>query len=332
MTVLVDAYDAALFDLDGVIYLGPKAIRAATPTVNALTDRGVRCGYVTNNASRSPRMVAEHLSELGIPATPDDVVTSAQAAARLLVERLERGAPVMVVGTAALVDEVTDRGFVIVDGADDAPAAVVQGLHPGVTWSTLVDAAIAVQRGALWVAANTDSTKPGERGLEPGNGAAVAVVRTAVEVEPVVAGKPYAPLMEETMTRMGCRRPVFVGDRLDTDIAGANTIGIDSLFVLTGAHGPGDLMSATPQERPTHLGQDVSALLAPAREIVREGADWRCGHQRVRGADRQFDGNVDGISAWLDALWVLAHAHWDQPFDDVSALLERIGPEPTEEK
>ncbi|MFX4271036.1 HAD-IIA family hydrolase [Propionibacteriaceae bacterium Y1685] len=331
MTALIDAHDAALFDLDGVVYLGPDAIPAAAPTIAALSDRGVRCGYVTNNASRPPAVVAHHLNELGIACAAEDIVTSAQAAARLLTDRLRPGSRVMVVGTDALVSEVAAKGFVVVDKAADEPEAVVQGLHPGVTWSVLVDAAIAVQRGALWVATNTDSTKPGDRGLEPGNGAAVAVVRTSVQGDPLVAGKPYAPLMEETMTRIGCRQPIFVGDRLDTDIAGAHTIGIASLLVLTGAHGPADLLAAPPEQRPTHLGWDVSALLEPAREAVTDGAAWRCGEQRVSGsgAARQLHTSISDRARWLDALWVLSNAHWDEPFDDTAALLDQLGAPPS---
>jgi len=305
---LVEDYDGALFDLDGVVYLGPVAVVGAVEGLAELRRRGVTVGYVTNNAARSPRAVAEHLVELGIEATTTDVVTSAQAAAHLLLARFGPGARILAVGGEGVLDALAESGLVAVRSADDEPVAVIQGFGLQLAWQELNEAAIAVNRGAHWVATNDDPTRPTDRGLVPGNGAAVAAVRLAVTVEPEVAGKPYRPLLDDTVARLGVRRPLFVGDRLDTDIAGAVGAGLDSLLVLSGSHGARDLLSAGPGSRPTHLGQDLRALLAPARHAVLGPQECVVGgtRARYRGGRLELEGRGDP----LDALWAASRLAW----------------------
>ena len=216
--------------------------------------RGIKIGFVTNNAARPPQAVAEHLVELGIDATAADVVTSAQAAAHLVLNRFGVGARVLLVGGEGVADAVSEAGLIGVRSADDDPVAVIQGYGFDLAWRELNEAAIAIQRGAYWVATNTDPTRPTDRGLVPGNGAAVAAVRLTVDHDPEVAGKPYRPLLDDTVERLGATRPLFVGDRLDTDIGGAVNAGLDSMLVLSGSHGPRDLLLAPPgQRRPTSV-------------------------------------------------------------------------------
>ena len=309
VAAVIDGYDAALFDLDGVVYLGPVAVPGAPEGIAALRTRGARVGFVTNNAARPPAAVADHLVELGIPATAEDVVTSAQAGADLVLHRFGPGARVLVVGGEGVVAALAEADLVAVWSADDFPVAVLQGWGFELTWQQLNEAAIAIHRGAHWVATNTDPTRPTDRGLVPGNGAAVAAVAMAVPVLPEVAGKPYRPLLDDTVARIGARRPVFVGDRLDTDIAGARNAGLDSLLVLTGSHGPADLLRARPGERPDHLGRDLRALLEPPLLAAAEADGWRCGpaHATVR------DGTVLLSGAPPDSvagIWAAAHAAW----------------------
>ena len=161
----------------------------------------------------------------------------------------------------------------------------------------------------------------------PGNGAAVAAVRMAGSAEPEVAGKPYRPLLDDTVARLGAQRPVFVGDRLDTDIAGAANAGLDSLLVLTGSHGPFDLCAAPPHERPTHLGYDLRALLAPALVLQRIAGGFRCGPATARvvaGRPQLLGGRAGAI----EALWALAHLTWqaaDQGRSlDIDEMLSRL--------
>jgi glycerol-1-phosphatase len=328
MSALIEGYDAALFDLDGVVYLGPVAVPRAPEGIAELRRRGVHVGFVTNNAARPPRAVAEHLTELGIPATADDVVTSAQAAAHLILDRFGTGATVLAVGGEGVLDALAESGLRPVRSADEDPVAVIQGFGFELAWQELNEAAIAINRGVHWVATNDDPTRPTDRGLVPGNGAAVAAVQLAVAARPEVAGKPYRPLMDDTVRRLGARRPIFVGDRLDTDIAGAQNAGLDSLLVLSGSHGPRDLLAAGPGSRPTHLGQDLTALLQPPRTL--EPAEDGC---RVAGVTaRSADGQVvlEGSSEdQLDALWAVAQLCWRRADEDrplaVDTALRALG-------
>lgn len=303
---LRDGYDALLLDLDGTLYRGGDEVPGA---VEALGLGSQHLLYVTNNASRSPSAVAYHLSKLGFTATESDVVTSSQAAAHLLRERLEPGDTVLVIGTDALADEVIAVGLTPTRTASDNPRAVVQGHSPETAWPILAEAAYAIRDGALWVAANTDTTLPTERGLAPGNGAMVAALRVATDTEPLVAGKPAAPLVEDALQRCGSRNCLVVGDRLDTDIAGANEVGLDSLLVLTGVSTPQDLLRAEPHERPTHLALSLDALNRPAPSVG--DSSWRADYD---GADIVLSGEGTAEAA----LVVVASAAWQHPsFDNV---------------
>ncbi|MEL4506285.1 HAD-IIA family hydrolase [Luteococcus sp. H138] len=312
---LVDGYQAALFDLDGVVYLGPAPVEGAPEGIQALKQRGTRLGYVTNNAARKPEAVVEHLTELGVPAELPDVVTSAQAGAQMLAEQLEPGSAVLIVGTEALADEVAAVGLKPVWSSQEQPVAVIQGYDPQLTWPRLDDACLAVQRGAQWFATNTDSTRPTDKGLVPGAGAQIQAVQLTVKVQPQVAGKPYPPLLLETMRRMGTEQAIFVGDRLDTDVMGAVAVQMDSLFVFTGAHGKHDLLAAGEDARPTHIGHDLRALLEPARVVTRSGASCTVGEQIATLNDGVI--TLAQVPAerepQLDALWAILQLAWDTP-------------------
>lgn len=260
---LWDSYDVAMLDLDGVVYIGPDAVPGAREHLGKASAAGMHLAYITNNAARSPAAVAAHLNRLGIPVRPPDVVTSAQAAARMLAERLPEGAPVYVIGGAGLFEALEERSLRPVQSIADEPVAVVSGYHRELTWGTVIDGAILVRRGLPWVASNTDMTVPTSEGPGPGNGVLVDVVARFADREPLVAGKPKPPLFEETLRRVGGERPLVVGDRLDTDIAGAVCTGYDSLLVMTGVTALKELVGARPEERPSYLGADLGALGRP---------------------------------------------------------------------
>ena len=309
---LVAAYDAALFDLDGVIYLGPEPVPRAAEGVAGLRALGTKVGFVTNNAARTPASVAEQLRDLGIAAQTSDVVTSAQAGAHLLRQRFGAGAKVLVVGGGGIWAALAEAGITGVRSADDNPVAIIQGWSADLTWEQINEAAVAIHRGAHWLATNTDLTRPTDRGIVPGNGAAVAAVRVAVDVDPEVAGKPFRPLFAETIERLGAQKPIFVGDRIDTDIGGAVGLGIDSMMVLTGAHGAAELLAATQAERPTYLGWNVGALLEPALTARVEGDQASCAGSRVRAVDGELVllGHPRGRSQRVAALWAAARLAW----------------------
>lgn len=298
---LRDGYDALLLDLDGTLYRGGDAVPGA---VDALGAGSQRLLYVTNNASRSPSAVADHLSELGFTATESDVVTSSQAAAHLLRDRLQPGDTVLVIGTDALADEVAAVGLATTRTAADHPSAVVQGHSPETAWPILAEAAYAIHAGALWVAANTDTTLPTERGLAPGNGAMVAALRAATGTEPLVAGKPAAPLVEDALARCGSRKSLVVGDRLDTDIAGANEVGLDSLLVLTGVSTPDDLLRADPHQRPTYVALSLDVLNRDTDSSKDSG--WQAEYD---GTDIVLSGRGDAEAA----LVAVSAVAWEHP-------------------
>lgn len=277
MSALRENYDALLVDLDGTVYAGPVAIPRA---VQALRSSAQRVLYVTNNASRASGAVAAHLGELGLPASAADVVTSAQSAAGLLAEQLPGQSAVLIVGTEALADEVRQRGLQPVRTAAGRPAAVVQGHSPDTDWAILAEAALALRGGALWIASNVDPTLPSERGMLPGNGAMVAALCTATGMQPQVAGKPAAPIMRDAVDRANSQRPLVVGDRLDTDIAGGRAADLPTLLVMTGVSRPMDVLRASTEQQPDYLGSDLKALDRPAEESV--------------------IGPVDGWSVWMD--------------------------------
>jgi glycerol 3-phosphatase-2 len=305
---LAALHDVALLDLDGVVYVGAEAVPHAAEALDAaLAAHGMRAAFVTNNAARTPATVSAHLVGLGVRAEPSDVVTSAQAGARMLAERLPVGSHVLVIGGPGVGDALRERGLVPVESVDDGAVALMQGYGPDVGWRQLAEGSLAIGRGLLWVATNLDRTIPTPRGRVLGNGAMVEALRHASGVDPLVAGKPEPPLMIESVQRSGALRPLVVGDRLDTDIEGANRSGIPSMLVLTGVTDWQDLLHVAPPYRPTYLGRDLRALLTPAPAVeVRWGTDvveGRCGRVVVRIATAEPGGEArpPGVGVELDA-------------------------------
>ncbi|MEV0093179.1 HAD-IIA family hydrolase [Streptomyces sp. NPDC050738] len=328
-SALSEAYDTALLDLDGVVYAGGEAIAHAVESLATARDGGMHLAYVTNNALRTPDAVAGHLTELGIPTEESDVITSAQAVARLISEQVPEGARVLVIGGEGLRVALRERGLVPVDSADDDPAAVAQGFGgPDLPWSRFAEASYAIRRGVPWFASNTDLTIPSARGIAPGNGAAVEVVRIATGAEPQVAGKPLPPMHRETVLRTGAKRPLVVGDRLDTDIEGAFNGGVDSLLVLTGVTDGAQLLAAKPEHRPTFVDADLRGMLAGQPEVTERDGGFGCGGWTASVRDEAFV--LDGDGEAMDGLRALCAAAWTAAGDGVCALdagkvLDRLG-------
>jgi HAD superfamily hydrolase (TIGR01450 family) len=329
---LAEVYDVALLDLDGVVYIGAEAVPDAPEALAAARAAGMRLAFVTNNAARTPEVVAEHLTALGIDASPDEVVSSAQAAAHYLADRLPAGAKVLVVGTTGLEVALRERGLVPVAQAVDDVAAVVQGYSPELSWRQLAEGAVAINRGVPWVATNLDPTVPSPRGRLPGNGSLVAALRHATGAEPIATGKPDPTMHRESVQRSGAENPIVVGDRLDTDIEGANRVGCASLLVLSGVTSPAELLAAPAQRRPSFIATDLRGLLA-GHDAPRETAGRIvCGRwaasaefgtltlQLVRQAppDDQAADDLNALRALCAARW--AGAGVDDGADDGAAV------------
>ncbi|GAA5030594.1 HAD-IIA family hydrolase [Microbacterium fluvii] len=305
--------DLVLADLDGVVYAGSGALPHAVESLERARE-GRRLGYITNNASRTDASVAAHLTELGLKTAPDEVVTSPQAAMRLLSSRVPAGSTILVVGGEGLVVELEKAGYAVTRSADDAPAAVVQGFAPDVGWSHLAEAAFALKTpedegGIPWIATNTDWTIPQSRGIAPGNGTLVSAVHTAVGRLATVAGKPEVPIFEEAVVRFGAQHPLFIGDRLDTDILGANRAGIPSALVLTGVDRPKHVLASPADSQPRFLLSDLRELHEPYPVAkVRDGV-VTVGQAAVRidGADVRIlaagERQIDLLRAGATAIW-----------------------------
>jgi glycerol 3-phosphatase-2 len=314
-------FDVALLDLDGVVYVGPAAVPGVPEALAEARRAGLRLAYVTNNAARTPQEVAAHLTDLGMPAGPDEVITSSQAAATAVAERMGQGARVLPVGGPGVAAALTAAGLTVVERAEDEPAAVVQGYGPGVGWAQLAEAVVAVRGGARHVATNVDATIPSPRGVLPGNGALVGVVSAVTGQQPLVTGKPDPAMHAECVRRTGARRPLVVGDRLDTDIEGARRAGAASLLVLSGVTDPAGLLAAGPEHRPDLLARDAAGLLTAHPVVTAVDGGWRCGRW-VATADGEDgltlaasrSGSRGGTDIApvddLDGLRALAVAHW----------------------
>lgn len=258
---MTELFDALLLDLDGTVWAGDTAIPHAVDAITAAQQEGVAAAFITNNASKAPEDVAAKLRGIGLDVQSDDVMTSAQAAVQLAAQHAEPGSAILVVGAPSFVDLVRDAGFVPVTSADDNPVCVLHGHSPDNGWRQLSEAALAIQRGATYIASNLDSTLPMDRGFMVGNGSMVAAVTNATGVTPQAAGKPGPAMFELAKKNLGADRPLVVGDRLDTDIAGGVAAGMDTLHVLTGVSGPHALIGAPAEQRPTFIAEDMSVLL-----------------------------------------------------------------------
>lgn len=325
---LTVAYDLAMLDLDGVVYIGRDAVPGAADHLRRTRDAGMRTAFITNNAARPPELVAGHLTELGVPSEVADVVTSAQAAAHLLLERFGEGARIVRLGGDGLQAALLEVGLVPVEAEDDA-VAVVSGYGPDVLWRDIMRVAVRVRDGLPWLASNGDLSIPTTFGVAPGHGVLVQTIAGFAGVQPVVAGKPQRPLLDETVRRVGGERPLMVGDRLDTDIEGARNAGIDSLLVMTGVTGLAELVGARAEHRPTYVAADLGGLLTPHPAPTEEGTDWTAGGWRARVADGRLkvagEGSVDD---WWRVVAAAGWAHHDATgtVADITALGV---PEPT---
>lgn len=313
----LDGIDAVFADLDGVVYAGIDAIPYAIDSLNRVRET-LPVGYITNNASRSDATVAAHLVDLGLQAAPSDVVTSPQAAIRLLAEVAEPGALVFVVGGEGIVVELEKHGYRVTRSADDGPDALVQGFAKDIGWEQLAEATFALNArggpgsidGIPWIATNMDWTIPVARGIAPGNGTLVSAVHTAAGRMPLVAGKPETPIFDEARARFGAQNALMIGDRLDTDIKGANRAGVRSLAVLTGIDRAKQLLAADASSRPSFIVEDLRELHEPypVIDVTRGGGrQVRGARVRVDGTnvviDREGDTPTDLLRAACAAIW-----------------------------
>ncbi len=250
-----------IIDGDGVLWLGTTALPGLQEFFGLLRRRALPFVIATNNATTSPRNVQEKLSGFGVLVDEAEVLTSSEATAGLLRQRLGAGAKVLPIGERGLVDSLRLAGFTLVDKADGAQA-VVAALDRGLTYERLMEASLAIEAGALFVATNPDVTYPVERGLAPGSGAILAALEATTGIKPLVVGKPEPHLFRQALQRLGTRpeETLGIGDRIETDVVGARRAGIGSALVLTGVTRP-ESLAASPIQ-PDWVFQDLRDLTA----------------------------------------------------------------------
>lgn len=244
-------------DLDGVLWRGEDPVPGAADAVARLREAGHRVAFLTNNANPTVEDYAAKLDEMGVEAAPDELVTSAQAAAAVLADALAPGARVHACGGPGLVEALERAGFEAVDHTD--ADAVVVGFDRGFDFQRLSAASAVVRAGARFVATNVDPTYPDRGRLVPGNGALVAAVATAGGRQPLVAGKPHPPYAQLVRARFG-DAGVMVGDRPSTDGALADALGWSFALVLTGVAGA-EGGEPIPDPPPELVADDLAALV-----------------------------------------------------------------------
>ncbi|SHE14322.1 Uncharacterized hydrolase yutF [Chlamydia abortus] len=250
-----------IIDLDGTMYAGTRPIPGAAEFIERLREAGFPFVYATNNSSRRPEQVAEHLrSVAGVEARPDEVLTSAQAAARYISGR-QPGARTFVIGEEGLLHAAHEAGLVV---TGEEPEFVLQGIDRQFSYSKLEAAVRHIRNGAAYVLTNPDHLLPGEGGFRPGAGSLAAAIRMASEAEPVVIGKPSSILLEMAVEALGipAGEAWVVGDNLRTDIQGGISAGCRTALVLTGLVTPdqADKLIAGSAIRPDLMCRDLLEL------------------------------------------------------------------------
>ncbi|HEX8929814.1 MAG TPA: HAD-IIA family hydrolase [Actinomycetota bacterium] len=271
---LAGRYRSVALDLDGTVYLEDEVVPAAPGTLRAVRELGVKLAFVTNNAMRPAAAVVEKLSGLGIKATVEEVLTSSQATVTLLGgEAALRGKGVLVVGGAGLREAMAGAGARLLEPAAWRDAEIVTaGLDPELTYEKARAAVLAIAAGARFVGSNPDPSLPTPEGPWPGAGAVLAFLSTASGRRPEIAGKPERAMFEAIAAALGPGPRLMVGDRVDTDLAGARALGWDTALVLTGVTRPRDLLDAAIV--PDHVLADVGGLMDPPGPEVRvDGED-----------------------------------------------------------
>ena len=269
-----------LIDLDGVVYTGREPIPGAAAFLAEARRRGVRFLLVTNNSTASPELVAERLAGMGIDVTPEEILTSAQAAAAYVRAAAPTVPRVLLVGEEGLREAAQAEGLLVVDAADGMVAAdnaaglaaddgkshvdwVIAGLDRAFDFGKLTRATRAILAGARFVATNADALLPVEGGqVIPGAGTIVAAIQTGTGVAPIVVGKPEPGLFEHGLRRLGGLPPdqvAMIGDRLDTDIVGGHRAGLRTILVLSGV-----TTAAEANTSPTHPDAIAPNLAAVA--------------------------------------------------------------------
>lgn len=256
---------AVLLDMDGVVYVGNRAVPHVQDFLNYLdqTERGWLC--ITNNATRTPQQFVDKLASMDVTITTRHVLSSASATATWLAQEHPERGKVLIIGDDGLYHHLNEEGFTRTDFADDADF-VVAGMSRGITYDRLAEATLAIRNGAHFIGTNSDASFPDERGQLPGAGSLLALLETASGVAPTVIGKPNRGMFDQALRHLRCTagETLMIGDRYETDIEGAIALGMPTAGVLTGVSTRDMLESA--DAPPAIIADDIGSILQMFRQ------------------------------------------------------------------
>ena len=229
----ISNYRNLIIDMDGVLWRGNTALPGLEEFVSTIRNTKIRMVLATNNSSSTVDQYISKLKRMGVHVTPEEILTSAQATGSYLYKIAPKRSRVFVIGGDGITNAIRDHEFVI---TEDDPDYVVIGIDKNITWEKLNTAVMNIRAGAKFIGTNPDTTYPTENGIGVGNGAILAAVKAATGISPLVIGKPETPIYEQALQRLKSNSSdtLMIGDRLDTDILGAQRAGITTLLVLTG--------------------------------------------------------------------------------------------------
>jgi 4-nitrophenyl phosphatase len=255
----LDDIHHVLIDMDGVLWRGDTPISGVPGFFDLLNQAGIAYVLLTNNSSNTPASYAKRLAGYGIEVSPEKIINSGLATVAYMAEHSPQGTPVYVVGEEGLEEIVRDAGFRLVDD-DTTPCYVIGSWDRHVTYEKLAQATLHIRAGATFIGTNPDKTWPSERGLLPGAGSILAALEAASGVKPTIIGKPSSEMFRLAMQRIDAQpdTTAMLGDRMDTDIVGADQAGLITILVLTGVTHREDLQSASVQ--PDLVFDDITAL------------------------------------------------------------------------
>jgi 4-nitrophenyl phosphatase len=235
-----------LIDGDGVLWYGQKPAEGLVHFFKVLQARGIQWALLTNNATDIVDGYADKLAGFGVTVTTDQVFTGATATAAYLNEHYAPGSAVYVVGEEGLLTTLREAGFTVYHGPEmpeEPVAAVIGSMDRGLTYAKLDVATRLIRSGAPYIGTNPDRTYPTPTGLAPGAGTIVEAIAIASATEPIIIGKPQAAIFEMAMKALGADRAhtAMIGDRLETDIAGAKAADVGTILLMSGVTTPEQL-------------------------------------------------------------------------------------------
>lgn len=249
---------ALIVDMDGVLWRDSKPLIDLPALFSEISQNGLSVILATNNATRSIAQYLDKLQGFGVQLEAEQVINSAEATAHYLLGMHPNGGRVYAIGENGFIDTLQAYGFI---QADEDVLAVLVSMDRGLTYQKLRQATLLIRSGSPFIGTNPDRSFPTPEGLIPGTGAILAALEAATDVKPVIIGKPQPEMYRIALGRLGTtpQETLVIGDRLETDIAGAQALGCHTALVLTGVSSKGEALSWKPAL--DFISDDITALL-----------------------------------------------------------------------